>query len=487
MADKFCYTDLVDKNIYLILDALDEGIHIVNQEGKTIIYNKKASEIDGLEPEEVIGKNIFEAYPSLTLETSTLMRTLKTGKPIEGIQQTFLNSKGKKITTVNTTVPIVFKNNEIGAMEISRDITQLEELIDNINHLRDHLINNKGREFKVTSGKNTYNNTKYSFKDIIGENYHFKESLKNAMKASGSDSSILLYGETGTGKELFAQSIHNASQRSNNPFIAQNCAALPKDLLEGLLFGTEKGGFTGAQNRPGLFEQANGGTILLDEINSMDMALQAKLLRVLQENKVRRVGGRKEIDIDVRIIATMNMHPDKAFREHKLREDLFYRLSVVYIEIPPLRKRKDDIMPLADHFIKLYNKKFSKSVVGLDDELINIFLKYEWPGNVRELQHIIESAFNLINNEEKIGFEYIPSYLKDRLNSSNNADVINLEHLEGRQLPPLSDTLEEIELKLIKKALKHTDNNISAAARKLNISRQSLQYKIKKYGIEIAI
>ena len=481
-----------NNNFNKIIDSLDEGIHIVDEEGKTIIYNKKVSEIDGLEPEEVLGKNLFKAYPSLTLETSTLMKTLKTGETINKQQQTFINSRGKKITTVNTTVPICFDDGSCGAMEISRDITQLEELVDNINDLRSRVNGvkrDRTEKKKPSNKKSKDNNTTYSFKDIIGECDNFQQTVGEAMKAAGSESSVLLYGETGTGKELFAQSIHNASQRSSYPFIAQNCAALPKDLLEGLLFGTKKGGFTGAKSRPGLFEQANGGTILLDEINSMDRALQAKLLRVLQENKVRRIGGQKEIDIDVRVIATMNMHPDKAFKENKLREDLFYRLSVVYIEIPPLRERKDDVSCLVNHFIEMYNKEFSRSVKGVDRDLYSILKKYDWPGNVRELQHVIESAFNMLQNSDYINFEDLPRYLKDRLKSSEitiQGQGINCTTFSADSLPPLEEVMEEIEIQLIETALERTEGNISAAARKLNISRQSLQYKIKKYGIKTA-
>ncbi|MDI3547513.1 MAG: arginine utilization regulatory protein [Halanaerobiales bacterium] len=471
---------LSDKSLYLILNALDEGIHIVDQEGRTVFYNKKVSEIDGLKPEEVLGKNIFESYPSLTIETSTLMQTLKTGKPITNKQQSFINSKGEKITTINRTIPLEFANGEKGAMEISRDITQLEEMANDLNSLRTNL-SVKGNK---TGRDNFNNNTSYSFKDIIGESPALKKVMKDAMRAAGSNSSVLLIGETGTGKELFAQSIHNASSRRNRPFIAQNCAALPKNLLEGLLFGTEKGSFTGAQSRPGLFEQANGGTILLDEVNSMDPGLQAKLLRVLQENRVRRIGGQREIDVDVRIIATMNMSPERAFREQKLREDLFYRLSVVYLELPPLRNRKEDIPILVDHFINYYNQKFRRSIKGIDGELEEVFRIYDWPGNVRELQHVIESAFNILNDEEVICFQDLPGYIKDRIKSPELAVDNVVFTVTDEQIPSLDEVLEKIEQELIYTALERTDGNISAAARKLKISRQSLQYKLKKYMIQ---
>ena len=190
---------------------------------------------------------------------------------------------------------------------------------------------------------------------------------------------MLIYGETGTGKELFAQSIHSDSPRRYMPFIAQNCAALPESILESILFGTTKGSFTGAEDKPGLFEQADGGTILLDEINNMHISLQTKLLRVLQEGVIRRLGGVSDIPVDVRIIATTNEKPSELLKKGKLRHDLYYRISVINVEIPPLRERINDIDELIDFFIKKYNKKFAKNITGIEEEVINIFKKYKCP------------------------------------------------------------------------------------------------------------
>lgn len=465
-----------------MLNNLSEGIHVVDNKGTTIIYNKKASEIDGLKPEEVLGKNLFEVFPSLTLETSTLMKTLKNNEKYLNHKQSFINYRGSKITTINHTFPIIFTDNTKGAVEISRDITQTEELVDDITDLRNKLT----KKSKQNKEKDLDNNTSYQFSDIIGQNSSFNSAVSDAMKCAQSDSSVLIYGETGTGKELFAQSIHNASKRENNKFIAQNCAALPKDLLESLLFGTEKGSFTGAKSKPGLFEMADGGTILLDEINSMDLSLQAKLLRVLQDGRVRRIGAQKEKQVDVRIITTMNIHPDKAFENHSLREDLYYRLSVVYIYLPPLRKRKDDIMLLTKNFLRYYNKRFNKDIVGLDDELKKIFKDYRWPGNVRELKHVIESAYNIKQIGQKIEVQDLPGYIKERLGQKRDMKVESDANKENENIdfPSLNRYLEEIEVNLIKEALEKTNNNISAAARKLNISRQSLQYKLKKYNLK---
>jgi arginine utilization regulatory protein len=481
----FNNTYITRDNLIDIFNTMDEGIMIVDENLKIIFYNKKASEIDSFRFEEVVGQNLFDVYQSLTQETSTLVHTLNTGEKITNVQQTYINKKGKKVTTINSTIPIHFNNNKIGAMEVFKDITQIKELVNSLNYLRDKL---KNKSTEIKSKKICSNNTDYYFKDIIGESIIIKSVLENAMKAAGTNSSVLIYGETGTGKELFAQSIHNASDRRNYPFIAQNCAALPKDILEGLIFGTEKGGFTGATSRPGLFEQANGGTILLDELNAMNPNLQAKLLRVLQENKVRRLGGEKEIDVDVRIIATINENPEEAINNKRLREDLYYRLSVVFLEIPPLRERREDIPILIDFFINYFNQKISKSIKTMDEKLNKLFINYYWPGNVRELKNIIEGLYNLINNnEEIISYRYLPGYIKDRLKKINpyyDKEVLDVNL--GENYFPLKSTIERIELTAIKKYMKKENGNITAAAERLGISRQLLDYKMQKYGIKNA-
>ncbi len=229
-----------------------------------------------------------------------------------------------------------------------------------------------------------------------------------------STSSVLVYGETGTGKELYVQSIHNYSSRFNKPFIAQNCAALPENLFESILFGTVKGAFTGAVDKPGLFEQAHGGTLFLDEINSMPINLQTKLLRVLQDGVIRRVGDSRDRKIDVRIIAAMNVEPLKAVENGQIREDLFYRLNVVNIKLVPLRDRLEDIPLYVEHFIDKYNKELNKNVKGISSKVKELFMSYNWPGNVRELQHIIEAAINIVDNEY-IELDNLPIYLSEKV------------------------------------------------------------------------
>jgi len=230
------------------------------------------------------------------------------------------------------------------------------------------------------------------------------------------DLNVLIYGETGTGKEIIAQSIHNMSNRKNKPFIAQNCAAIPENLLESILFGTTKGSFTGAVDRVGLFEQANGGTLLLDELNSMPIHLQPKLLRVLEEGCITRIGSHIEKKVDVKVISTVNVEPTLLIEQKKLREDLFYRLCRISVYIPPLRERKEDILFLANHFINVHNFSKNKSA-KLSMEVKEIFKRYRWDGNVRELKNIIESAFDVLKNGKEIKIEHLSCYFVEKLKS----------------------------------------------------------------------
>lgn len=458
----------------VILDNIDEGIHVVDKHGKTIIYNSKMASLEGLRREQVISRNLLEVFPSLTRETSTLLKVLKTGKPIIGQRQTYLNIRGEKISTINSTIPIIIDGEIEGALEISKDITSVKELSERIIDLQQEIFQKRERNYSEATAS-------YTFLDIIGESREINEAITIAKKASRTSSNILIYGETGTGKELFAQSIHNEGNRRSKPFIAQNCAALPESLLEGILFGTVKGGFTGATDRPGLFEQADGGTLLLDEINSMGMGLQAKLLRVLQEGFIRRVGDVREIRVDVRIIATTNMDPLEAVEKGHLRSDLYYRLNVVLLKIPPLRERKGDIVALTDHFIDMYNSKFNKKVKGISKEVKDIFILHSWPGNVRELQNVIESAMNMVTESDIIEVSHLPQYLRKkdaRVMEKIPAGIDTIDDIVS-----LADTIESIECGIIARALQESRGNISRAAERLNITRQALQYKIKKYGL----
>ncbi len=315
--------------------------------------------------------------------------------------------------------------------------------------------------------------------DIIAESKAMRDILEKINNVALHDeATVLITGESGTGKEIVARTIHSLSRRKKFPFIAINCAALPADLLESELFGHEKGAFTTAIRRKiGLFEQADGGTIFLDEIGDMEIGLQAKLLRFIESKTFRRVGGYNDINVNVRIISATNKNLKELIKEGKFREDLYYRLNVFPIHIPPLRERKEDIIPLVKYFVNIFNKKFNKKIKTINNEVIEKLKEYPWKGNIRELRNIIERIC-IICNEEKITLSHLPEELRFSF-ESNRLDFNKIE------IPDTGISLEKLEAELnrnlIKKALLKSGNNISKAAKLLKIPRETLRYKIKKF------
>ena len=442
------------KLLHDLCQNLQEGVHIVNSEGVSIVYNDAMAALEQLNREE---------------DKSTLERALKYRAETKSSARTFLNKNGKEISTVNSTIPVFdYDGKLLAAVEVAKDITEIKTLSNTI------------LEMQATSASTRSNAgakiKNYLFSDIVGRSKNFTDALQKAVKAAAGSVSVLIYGETGTGKELFAQSIHFAGDRKAQPFLAQNCAALPESLLEGLLFGTVKGGFTGALDRQGLFEQADGGTILLDEISAMPYNLQSKLLRVLQEKYIRRIGGTKDIPVDVRIIATLNEEPQKLIESGRLRKDLYYRLKIIEILIPPLRERPDDIIFLAETFLDKYNKKFDRQIWMLSDEAKCKLLSYDFPGNVRELENIIMSAAALS------GAEHVLSAGALDIPEKSQETGVSCGECGDTQGVSLDEYIRAAEKKIIKKALASNGGNISKAANSLGIQRQTLQYKLKKYG-----
>lgn len=445
-----------------ILDSIDEGIHAVDKEGITIYYNPKAATLDGLSPGDVINKHVLDVFPSLDRTSSTLLKVLKSQKPILNQQQKYTNYKGREVITINSTLPIFRQGQLVGAVEISKDVTQVKQLSDTIYQLQRTLF---GEQTKT--GKST-NQRLYHFGDIIGNNEELLEVIRKAQLAAKKDSTVLVTGETGVGKELLVQAIHSGSSRKNCPFIAQNCAALPESLLESILFGTVKGSFTGSENKPGLFEMASGGTLFLDEINAMPLGIQAKLLRAIEERKIRRIGDTGERNLDVRIIAAMNISPDEALKQGQLRKDLYFRLNVVSLHLPPLRKRKDDLKPLILSLIDKYNKKFNLNITGVTGEVLICLSRYDWPGNIRELSNYMEQIFNF-KDSGTISIEDLPFCLQDLIPKENKID--------------LRSKLYSYEKDLIKEVFISNNKNVSRTAESLGIPRQTLQYKLKQLNL----
>ncbi|MEH7083556.1 sigma 54-interacting transcriptional regulator [Neobacillus drentensis] len=457
-------TTLTQEVLTAILKGIDEGIHVVNTEGKTIFYNEVAATHDGMDVKEVQGKYLLDAFPSLTEKSSTLLKVIKTGMPIYNQTQVYMNLHGTRIDTINTTLPIFLGNEIIGAVEIAKDYSRMKLLAERLLDLQKGL--NK------SSRKKTSKQVSYTFNDLLTVNPGFQKIKDEAKKLAKSDAPILVYGESGTGKELFVQGVHHESHRSNEPFIAQNCAAIPETLLESILFGTAKGSYTGAVDRKGLFELADGGTLFLDELHTMPIELQAKLLRVLEDGMVRRVGSSQSISVNVRVIAAMNVSPSKALQAQTLRADLYYRLNVFTFSLIPLRDRKEDILFLTEHFINEFNQKLHKNINGYEKKLGLFMTNYQWPGNVRELKHTIEYMMNVCEAEQ-LKYEDLPSLLKHLSSTaiSNRGELDNLS---------LRKNIEKLEKDLIMNALELSEGNINQAAKLLEIPRQTLQYKLKK-------
>ncbi|MDQ2855172.1 MAG: sigma-54 dependent transcriptional regulator [Acidobacteriota bacterium] len=320
----------------------------------------------------------------------------------------------------------------------------------------------------------------FSFDQIVGESPAIREMLGLARKVAESEvSSVLLQGESGTGKDLVAKAIHYQSSRAEQPFVAINCAALPGTLIESELFGYEKGAFTDAKARKeGLFEQAEGGTLFLDEIGELELSLQAKLLRVLEEGSFRRVGGLKDLPLDVRVVAASNRDLKTEGEAGRFRADLFYRLSVIQIDIPPLREREDDVKLLAEHYIRSFRNRLRKSIDGITPEALAAFRRYSWPGNVRELRNVIERAM-ILEDEETITTKYLPRGLAGESITGNGIGN-SVKSTDQFRLPALGLSLDDVEMSLVRQALEKSGGNQTKAAELLDISRDQLRYRMKK-------
>ncbi len=335
------------------------------------------------------------------------------------------------------------------------------------------------------------------YHDVVGVSQKMCELLGFVNKIAVSEATtILVQGESGTGKDLIAKAIHYQSRRGEKAFVAINCSAIPETLMEAELFGHERGAFTDAKAmKKGLFEMADGGTLFLDEIGELSPLLQAKLLRVLEDQVIRRVGGVRDMQVDVRVIAASNRDLERAVRENTFRQDLYYRLAIISIFLPPLRERKEDILPLVEFFIGRYNRKFRKNVTGITDDTRKLMLKYDWPGNVRELKNAVERAM-ILEEDTQLNPDYLPFAVAKQhsaltafeTSSGHNGGSSGKELPNGRSLPKLDipeggTSLEEVERELVEIAMSQANGNQTHAARLLDISRDALRYKLKKFGI----
>ncbi len=459
-----------------IIDNIHEAVCVTNERDEIIVYNRESERIDGLSRKDVLGKKEHEVYGSsdyLFAEEVT-NKVRETGKAV--IEQLYHYSlpDGKKVSIIFSSFPFYYNNQLTAIYNIFRNMNQISEFIAITLEIQKKLLRKEN---------NTLIGARYLLDDIIGVSDNVKETVSLARKVATHDSPVFIVGETGTGKELFAHGIHNASLYCKGPFIPINCAAIPETLLESMLFGTVKGAFTGAVEIPGLFEQAEDGTIFFDEINSMPYYLQAKLLRVLQDKVVRRIGSKTETPVNCRIISASNVDPLISVRENTIRLDLFFRLAIVTINIPALRERKIDISVLAKHFIDKYNSRFGLFINHIEDEVINLFNDYNWPGNIRELENVIESAMNFADKDDKDFKEgLLPKHFREKLDFTNS--MKNYPNITIAK-STLKNALKEFEKHMIEDALRKNSGNITRTAASLGLLRQNLHYRIRRYGIII--
>jgi len=431
-----------------VVDSVYEGVVAINQQGMITHFNRSSERLFGVKKEHMISRD-FRAY----MASLSLDEVLREGKGFNS-REVFLNIEGKKLHLLVTARPIHSDNRDVaGAVASFRDFSETQKLAYEIMNTLETL----------------------TFDDIIGVSKALKEIKAKAKKIAGSNSTVLIVGESGTGKEVFARAIHSSSPYSNKPFVAINCGAIPEHLLESELFGYDEGAFTGARRggKPGKFELANGGTIFLDEIGNMSFYLQAKLLRVLQERQIERVGGTQLIPIDIRVIAATNSDLQGMVQKGLFREDLYYRLSVIPLVVPPLRERKEDIPLLLEHYMSRFANRLGKDIKGFAEEAMRACMAYPWPGNVRELVNAVEYAINL---EESliISGESLPPRLKETAK----------KRLTPHGNQPL--TLEQLEKEAILMALNlfsWTDEGKIYAANALGISRATIYRKIRKYKL----
>ena len=432
----------------VILDSVADGVFTINEKGEITFFNRAAEEITGFTKEEALGHNCFDIFRANICQTNcALKQTVNTGKEIINLPINIINKDGKEIpVSISTAVLRDEKGKIIGGVETFRDLSAIEELRKELQQ-------------------------QYTFQDIVSKNHRIQEIFQILPDIAESDSTILIQGPSGSGKELFAKAIHNLSLRKNQPFIKVNCGALPDNLLESELFGYIKGAFTDAKkDKPGRFSLANGGTIFLDEIGDMSPALQVKLLRVLQDKEYEPLGATSTVRVDVRVVAATNKDLVTLVRSRQFRDDLYYRLNVVKIDLPPLSRRREDIPLLVEHFMEKFNHKTGKNLSGVSDEVMALLMGYGFPGSVRELENIIEHAFVMCKGE-MIELRHLPPEL---IESSKETAIREKE---------VSKPLQTAEAEAILKALERNKGNRLRTARELGIDRSTLWRKIKRYGI----
>ncbi len=459
MAEEVTSLKSVQTMLEAIIHSSEEAITVVDEEGKGLIVNPAYTRLTGLKSEDIYGK---PATTDISEGESMHMRVLRTRKPVRGVR---LKVGPNRRDVVVNVAPVIVDGKLKGSVGVIHDMSEIQSLTAELQRARQII-----RTLEA----------KYTFSDIIGDSKEMQFAIDQAKLGATTPATVLLRGESGTGKELFAHAIHNSSNLKYNKFVRVNCAAISESLLESELFGYEEGAFSGARKggKRGLFEEANGGSIFLDEIGELSSDTQAKLLRVLQENEIIRVGGTKAIPINVRVIAATNVNLEKRIIDGSFREDLYYRINRLPIFIPPLRERKEDLGKLCNHLIQKLNQDYGRNIEGITEAAINYLEGYDWPGNVRELENVLGRAIiHLSFHESWIDVHSIPP-LTSKIGVKNQASHTPINNRS------LHEQVEHFEENLIRSTLAQCNGNKTKTARTLELSLRNLYYKIEKYNIE---
>lgn len=452
--------DYAKEEMQSIIDCIHDGIYITDGDGNTLMVNKASREFVSGEIPDLIGKNVRDMVSEGYWSESICLEVMKQNKPVSKIQIV----DGVEVLT--TVIPY-YKSGKLTRMVATdRNVSDLAEMARKLQRTEKTLE-------KYESGLEYYRKQNVQNENVVYKSKIMQDLVDKALKVAKQDVTVLIQGESGTGKEVLANLIYNNSLRKNKPFVKINCAAIPENLIESELFGYEKGSFTGAdkKGKVGLFEVASTGTMLLDEITELSMHMQSNLLRVLQENEIMHIGGRERIPVDVRIIAATNMNLREAVTQGRFREDLFYRLNIIPLDLPPLRERTDDIREMVIYFAEQFNKKYHVNSL-IDYDTMEIFDNYEWPGNVRELKNVIERLI-VTNDGERI--------TRNKVASQIYSDSVVAKALKGTG-KPLIEQVEMFEKRLLEMTLEKALTD-SEAARILGINKSTMSKKIKKYRI----
>lgn len=461
---------VVDSLDYILI--VDKNYRIVYNTRYDATLNNSSKEYDS---QDILNKYYFDVYPELKRSESSVVRCIETGQIVIMKHQTYYDYLGRKFITNNVTFPIMRRGSLVAVVELAIDSDEEGKT--------DTISSRKFDEFVLRLQKDA---GLITFDTILTDDDRMKKAIEQAKILATLPNPVLIYGETGTGKELFVQSMINYSGVPKNKVVIQNCAAVPDNLMESILFGTVRGVYTGAETRKGLFEEADGGVLFLDEISSIPYTVQAKLLRVIQDGTFRPLGAAKDKQVNVKIIGAMNVDPVKAIEDGTFRSDLFYRFSSGFISLVPLRERKEDIKLFIKYYVDYFAQVYSRNIIGIDKRVEDIFLNYSWEGNVRELRNVIEAMVVSDQDKQVMGYDELPDYFIHKLSQEETIyeKLVN-ETEENTEADRLTyhELMDRYEERIIRGALEEAGGNVSRAGELLDIPRETLRYRMKKLGL----